>query len=79
MEIKALGGCCIKSTMNYQNIKKAASDLGIKDEVIQITDVNEIMNYGVMITPGLVINGKAVAQGRLLTVEEAKKIISQYL
>jgi len=70
MKIQALGGCCKKSTMNYQNAVEAAKLCNISEEVDHVSDMNEIMKLGVMSTPGLVIDGKVVSTGRLLTVKQ---------
>ncbi|MFA6675955.1 MAG: thioredoxin family protein [Bacilli bacterium] len=77
MEIKALGGCCKKTIANYEAIVQAAKELGIKEEVIHVTDMNEIMDLGVMSTPGLVIDGKIMSIGRVLTVAQAKELINK--
>jgi len=77
MEIKALGGCCKKTIANYEAIVQAAKELGIQEEVIHVTDMNEIMELGVMSTPGLVIDGKVMSVGRALTVARAKELISK--
>jgi small redox-active disulfide protein 2 len=79
MEIKALGGCCMKSAQNLHNIQKAAIEIGLQVEIKEVSDINEIMSYGVLITPGLVINGIAVSSGHLLSVEEAKKLILEHM
>jgi small redox-active disulfide protein 2 len=79
MEIKALGGCCMKSAKNLLNIQKAIHEVGLDIDVIEVYDINEIMSYGVMITPGLVIDGVAVSSGYLLSVEEAKNLILEHL
>mgnify|MGYP000848786528 CR=1 FL=1 len=78
MKIKALGGCCARSTQNFMNIQEAVKKLELGIEVEQVSDTNEIMMYGVMSTPGLVINGKAVASGRLLSVEDAMALIQRH-
>ncbi len=78
MEIKALGGCCSRSTQNYLNIVEAAKKMGLNEEVEQVSDTNEIMKYGVMSTPGMVINGKAVSSGRLLSVDDAMALIKRF-
>lgn len=75
MKILALGGCCKKSTLNYQNAVEAAKLCGVVEEVEHITDMNEILKLGVMSTPGLVIDGQVVSTGRLLKVEQITKLI----
>ncbi len=78
MEIKALGGCCSRSTQNFLNIQEAVKKLDLGVEVEHVSDTEKIMSYGVMSTPGMVINGKAVASGRLLSVEDAVALIQRY-
>lgn len=75
MKILALGGCCKKSTLNYQNVVKAAKICGVTEEVELITDINEILKLGVMSTPGLVIDGQVVSTGRLLNIDQITKLI----
>ncbi|MCK9575632.1 MAG: thioredoxin family protein [Clostridia bacterium] len=75
MKILALGGCCNKSIQNYENAVYAAHNCGIKEAVEHIKDINQIMSYGVMFTPALVIDGKVVSTGRLLTVTQIEKLI----
>ena len=49
--------------------------LGRDAEVVDVTDIQQIMAYGVMATPALVIDGKVMSAGRVLSPEEAKKAI----
>lgn len=77
MKIQALGGCCQKSALNYQHAVEAAQACGLKEAVEHVTDMNEIMKLGVMATPGLVINGKVVASGRLLSTKQIIEFINQ--
>ncbi len=76
MKIIALGGCCKKSQANYEAICEEVKELGLETEVIHLTDMNEIINLGVLSTPGLVIDGEVVSSGRMLNVKQAKEIIS---
>lgn len=77
MKIIALGCCCKKSRQNFYNAQIAAQECGIENEVINIGDMQEIMKYGVMSTPALVINEKVVSIGRVLSVKEIKKLIEE--
>lgn len=79
MKIQALGGCCKKSIANYEAVVQAVKELGITDEVIHVTDMEEIMNLGVMSTPGLVVDGKIMSVGRTLSVKEAKILIEKVM
>lgn len=70
-----LGACCKKSTETFINVKNAVLELGFKDEVLNVGDPLAISKYGVIQTPAFVINGKVVSYGKLIKVEEAKKMI----
>lgn len=72
-----LGACCEKSSKTFENVKTAAAELGLSDEVLNIGDMSEIASYGVMSTPALVIDGKVVSFGKLIHVNEAKEFIQK--
>lgn len=72
-----LGACCKKSTDTFANVKQAVKELGLSEEVINIGDDLEIAKYGVMQTPALVVDNKVVSYGKLIKVEEAKRLIMQ--
>lgn len=72
-----LGACCQKSADTFANVKKAVSELGFTDEVLNIGDAVEIAKYGVMQTPALVIESKVVSYGKLIKIDEAKKLIEK--
>ncbi len=76
-KIIVLGACCKKSSTTFENVKIAVSELGLNEEVTNIGDVTQIAQYGVMSTPALVINNKVMAYGKLIKVEEAKKLIEK--
>lgn len=78
MKIITLGSCCKKSQQNHLNAVEAAKRCGV-DEPENIGDTMEIMKYGVMMTPALVIDGKVVSTGRVLTVEQITKLIKDRL
>jgi small redox-active disulfide protein 2 len=77
MEIKILGTGCPKCKTLERATKDAVSELGIEAEVVKEEDILKIMGFGVMHTPGLVINGKVVASGRLLSVNEIKNLLTE--
>ncbi len=72
-----LGNCCKKALQTFANTKTAVRELGFNDEVLNIGDDVEIARYGVMQTPALVINSKVVAYGKLLSVDDAKRLIEK--
>jgi small redox-active disulfide protein 2 len=59
-----------------QNVKKAITELAVKADVEKVTDIQQIIQRGVMSTPALVIDGKVVLQGRNPTVEQLKQLIT---
>jgi small redox-active disulfide protein 2 len=75
MKIKILGTGCPKCKTLEKAAKEAVRELGIDAGVTKEEDIMKIMGYGVMRTPGLVINEKVVASGKLLSVNEIKNLI----
>lgn len=73
--IQILGTGCPKCTKLYEAARKAVEESGIEADVTKVEDLTEILKLGVMMTPGLVIDGKVVASGKLMSVEEIKKIL----
>ena len=76
MEIKVLGPGCPKCQALEKNVKAAVAELGLDVEVGHITDINKIMEYGVFMTPGLVVDGKVKLAGKLATKEQIKKLLT---
>ncbi|MFH1957258.1 MAG: thioredoxin family protein [bacterium] len=76
MKIEILGTGCPKCKKLTQNAEEAVKEIGIAAEIIKVTKINEIMKYGVMLTPALVVNGEVKESGKLLSKEEIKSIIS---
>ncbi|MFO7969339.1 MAG: thioredoxin family protein [Candidatus Izemoplasmatales bacterium] len=78
MEIKVMGSGCKNCKKLLRNVEEAAKELQVKAEIKYITDMMEIADSGLMKTPGLIIDKKIVSAGKVLTKEEAMKIISKY-
>ena len=72
MKIEILGTGCAKCKALEENAKKAVSDAGVFAQVEKVEDIVKIMDYGVMNTPALVINGVVKSTGKLLSSEEIK-------
>lgn len=70
--IKILGSGCANCKRLEVVARKVVGDLGIEAEFEKITDMNEIMKYPILSTPGLVINEKLVSAGRIPTEEQIK-------
>lgn len=79
LEIKVLGPGCQKCVRLAENVNEALKELKIEANVEKVAELDKIMSYGIMSTPGLVINGKVVSYGKLLNVNDCKKFIEQYL
>ncbi len=75
MIIKILGTGCPKCKKLEENARTAISELGIEASFEKVTDLNKIMDYGVMMTPGLVIDEIVVASGKLLSASDIKALI----
>ena len=73
MKIEILGMGCPKCKMLEANAKKALEETGKKAEIVKVTDIIKIVDYGVMSTPAIVIDGKVKASGRIPDAEEIKK------
>jgi small redox-active disulfide protein 2 len=78
MMIKILGSGCKNCIMLGENTKQALKDSGIEAEIIKVTDIQEIMAYGVMSTPALVIDEKVVSYGKVLKAKDVAKILENY-
>ena len=73
MKIEILGMGCPKCKMLYENAKKAVSETGVQAEVLKVEDMDKITNYGVMMTPALVIDGEVKATGKIPSTEDIKQ------
>ena len=77
MEIKVLGTGCAKCGRVYENVKNALEELGVDSEVEKVEDIGEIIRFGVMMTPAVVINGEVKVSGRIPSTEEIKKWVQE--
>lgn len=75
MTIKILGTGCAKCKTLEENVKKAVSESGKFVQIEKVEDIEKIMEYGVMSTPGLVIDEKVVSVGKVLSPQDIKKLI----
>ena len=73
MKIEILGTGCAKCKTLYENAKKAVEEQGIQADIIKVEDIDRIVEYGVMMTPAIVINGEVKASGKIPSTEEIKK------
>lgn len=76
MKIKVLGSGCVKCKKLYQNVEIALKESQLDATLEKIEDINQIIDYGVMMTPGLVIDEKVVSVGKVVSVKDIIKLIS---
>lgn len=77
MEIKVLGTGCPKCKTLEKSTREVIAEMGIEADISKEEDIMKIMEYGIMHTPGLVINGKVVVSGRLPSSKEIEQFITQ--
>lgn len=77
MEIKVLGTGCAKCKALEKATKEAVEKAGVNATVTKVEDIIEIMQFGVMTTPALVVDGEIVVKGRVPTVDELTKILTK--
>ncbi|MEG1255087.1 thioredoxin family protein [Clostridium sp.] len=75
MIIKILGSGCKKCVTLKENTEIAIKETGMEAEIVKVMDFKDIMSYGVMSTPALVINEKVVSFGKVLKPKEIIKIL----
>lgn len=75
--IKVLGSGCAKCNALEAAVKEALTGLGMDTAIDHVTDFSQIAAYGVMTTPALVIDGKAVSCGKVLSAEEIKALLKK--
>ena len=76
MNIKVLGSGCVKCKKLYANVEAALKESQIDATLEKVEDINKIIDYGVMMTPGLVINEKVVSVGKVISPKDIIKLIS---
>ncbi|HZX45212.1 MAG TPA: thioredoxin family protein [Candidatus Nanoarchaeia archaeon] len=73
MKIEILGSGCPNCKRLEQNTRTAVEKAKVKADIIKVTDIGKIIEYGVMSTPALIIDGKLKCYGRIADVQEIKK------
>lgn len=75
MKIQILGTGCPKCKMLEANVKEAVKELSLNVEIVKVDNIDDIMNFGVMVTPGLAVDNIVKSAGKVLTKEQIKEII----
>jgi small redox-active disulfide protein 2 len=73
--IKILGTGCMKCEKLEQSARQAAEEMGIEFTIEKVKDLNKIMDYGVMMTPALVVDDEVKSVGKILDPDEIKKFL----
>ena len=74
-KIQILGTGCPKCKKMAENAEEAAKQLDLEFEVEKVTDINEMMKFGVMVTPALVVDGEVKAVGKVPSSEQIKQML----
>lgn len=76
-EVKVLGPGCPKCQELMAQTEKAVKELGLDCSIEKVTDIQQIISYGVMMTPALVVDGQVKVIGKVPSLEDIKKMIGQ--
>ena len=74
-QLKVLGPGCSRCEQLAKLARAAAEELGIEYEIEKITDLDRFLDYGLMMTPGLVVDGELAVQGRVPTLAELEELL----
>ncbi len=78
MKIKVLGPGCMNCQTLEKRTKAAVKNMNVEAEIEKVTDMQQITSYGIMLTPGLIVDDKIVVQGKVPTVEQIQDILKQH-
>lgn len=74
-KLQILGTGCAKCKVLAENTEAAVKELNIEYKLVKVTDINEIMKFGVMATPALAVDGEVKVSGRVPSIDEIKNIL----
>jgi len=77
MKIEVLGPSCDKCDNTFEKVKQVLDELKLKAELTKITDIFEIIDRGISITPALIIDGKVKFQGKVPSIEDIKDLLGK--
>jgi small redox-active disulfide protein 2 len=77
MKVEILGTGCPKCKKTFSNAEKAVKELGVNAEIVKVEKIDDIMNYGVMMTPALAINGDVKVAGKIPDPKQIAKWIQE--
>ena len=74
-KIQILGTGCPKCKKLAENVEEAVKELGVEYDIEKVTKINEIMKFGVMVTPALAVDGKVKVVGKVASPDEIKGML----
>lgn len=77
MKVEIMGKGCAKCKRVERNVREAVKELGLDIEIVKVDDFEEILRRGIMMTPGLSIDGEVVMYGRVPSVQEVKELLTE--
>lgn len=77
MKIEILGSGCAKCKKTKEIVEQAVAELGVDAEVVKVEDINAALDYGVMITPAVVVDGDVKIAGKIPAIETVKEWITK--
>ena len=77
MKIEVLGVGCPKCKKLYENTQAVVKELNIEAEILKVEDIEKIVNYGIMMTPAIALDGKIISTGKVLSKDEIRNIIAK--
>ena len=75
MKIQILGTGCAKCQQLTRHAEEAVTQLGIDCPVEKVTEMDEILSFGIMMTPGLALDGEVLSSGKVLSVDKIKEFL----
>ena len=75
MKIQVIGAGCVKCNEAFKNVQWAVRELGLDADVEKVESIKEIMEFGVLSTPAIAVDGEVKLSGKVPTVAEIKKLI----
>ena len=75
-KLQILGTGCSKCKRLTEQVEQAANELGIEHQIENVTDLQEIVAFGVMTTPALAVDGQVKVAGNIPSIEELKRLIA---
>jgi small redox-active disulfide protein 2 len=76
MKVSVLGTGCAKCDKLYATVRQALDELGLDAELEKVSGIQEIMAFGVMMTPALAVDGEVKAAGKVPSLEDIKEMLS---